>query len=717
MSSKISNHLFIVTLFLTSYFIFDPHNINFSWMAFQERDFDKAVKFILGEKLSYLGPEISGGGYLPGPFLTLLYTIPTFIFKEPIGIFLFLQFCFVLNLIISFYLLKKYYSTELAWISFLIMMTSSSMYMYVFSAWHAAITPTLFLITLIAIDRAVSTFQSYWFYIIGIIYGISVQVHGSSFLFIILTLFLILTIKRKQTFKIILFILCGFFTTFTYYLIHDYNLDFENSVFLIERLTIKNNFNIQGSINLYDFLRIYLERTIFGYLNAFRDYYHAAVNGSNFYKLILFIGITKIIFLLIGLSSFIVSNKNKLLNYFQIIIILSPFLFFRHEARWFIYVHPFYEVIIGYGILQIIIFTNHYFKKIFNFRIIIIKFIPIYIFSTILFLILTPNTLKIVPGDSKKYSSFSIYYSPYYDHIKVRNFLLYELKLKPIDYKNKLHFYRGDYNWVFNTAYHLPSWAHYKYLFKNSNIKKPFNLGDNNIIIIPKHFKTSIDLTGLNIIQTKEYDEFKIIIYENSYVYKTMPLYSNFFEDESKIKNLKESKSEIFQSKNSITINFYAFIETHSKSPIKFINKLYLKNNEDGLEGFFEILGPTIRQSKFAEQAPHFIKNPSVVLKLKDGTSYKIELFTNNLYSKQNWAENWGVNIFYGKRNEIKHLGSLFQDAPHGTAIKLEKIDLSSINEIIFKIDGYGDILNYDTKMQKKTIKTQKEYIVKLRKN
>jgi len=566
MSSKNSNYLFIVTLFLTSYFIFDPHNINFSWMAFQERDFDKAVKFILGDKLSYLGPEISGGGYLPGPFLTLLYILPTFIFKEPIGIFLLLQFCFVLNIIISFYLLKKYYSTELAWISFLIMLTSSSMYMYVFSAWHAAITPTLFLITLIAIDRAVSTLKSYWFYIIGIIYGISLQVHGSSFFFITLTLFLIFIIKRKQTFKIILFILSGFFTTFIYYLINDYNLDFENSIILIEKLKIKlqNITNLQisdGSMSLYYFLSVYFSRTIFGSFDAFKDYYQAAVNGSHFYKLIVFIGISKIIFLLIGLISYIVSNKNRLLNYFQIIIILSPFLFFRPEARWFMYVHPFYEVIIGYGILQIIIFTNHYLKKIFNFRIIIIKFIPIYMFLTILFLILIPNTLKIIPRDSKKYSSFSIYYSPYYDHIKVRNFLLYELKLKPIDYKNKLHFYRGDNNWVFEAEYHLPSSAHYKYLFKNSNIKKPYNLGDNNIIIMPKFFKTSIDLTGLNIIQTKEYDDFIIIIYKNSYVYKTMPLYSNFFEDEIKIKNLKENKSEIFKSKNYITINFYAFIE------------------------------------------------------------------------------------------------------------------------------------------------------------
>ena len=730
MTSKYSNCLFIITLFFISFFIFDINNSDFNWMAFQERDFDKAANFLLENKLSYLGPETSGGGYLPGPFLTLIYLIPVIIFKEPIGIFLFLQFCFLLNIVISFYLLKKYYSTGLAWISFFLILTSSSMYMHVYSAWHAAIAPTLFLISLVTIDRAVSKLKNYWFFITGIIFGISVQVHASSLLFIMLTLILILVIKKKQKFNVLIIILSGFLTTFIYYFLQDYNLDYKNSLTILQKINLDKILNWspqdKDGINHIDFLNLYFSRMIYGSFDAFKVYYQAAFDGINIYKFILSIGVFKIIFLLIGLSSILLSNKNKLLNYFQILLILSPIFFWNHQSRWFMFAHPFFEIIISYGILQTIIKANNYIQKTHNLSLKIDTFIPIFTFSTIiviLFSSLITNIIKedlntrIIPPDSGQYSSFSIYYNPYKNQIKIRDFLLNELKLDPKDYKNKFYFYRGDKNWIFDATYQLPSWAHYKYLFQSRDIKKTMNLGKNGIIVLPKKFKKNIDLTNLDIIQTKEYNDFIIIIYKSSYFYKTIPLYSNFLEDEIKINELKEDKSKISIDKNSIKINYYAFIDTHFKSPIKFINKLYLKNNKSDLEGFFEIQGPNIRQSAFNEQAPHFIKNPQIILKFKDGSSYQKELFSKNLYSKQDGIDKRKSHIFYGKNYETKHLGSLFHDAPYGMEIKLKNINVNSIKEVIFKIDGYGDFINYDTENQKKTIKKQKNYIIKLKVN
>ena len=107
MTSRLNFFIFGIVIIFVSFLLYDIDNTNFSWMAFQERDYDRSIKFLLGNGLSHLGPEASGGGNLPGPFITLIYSIPILIFKEPIGIFISLQFCYILSLVISFYLIKK----------------------------------------------------------------------------------------------------------------------------------------------------------------------------------------------------------------------------------------------------------------------------------------------------------------------------------------------------------------------------------------------------------------------------------------------------------------------------------------------------------------------------------------------------------------------------------------------------------------------------------
>jgi hypothetical protein len=73
-------------LFASLFVCFDLFSVNFSWLAFHERDFGRAADFVLGRGLSHLGPEMIGGGNLPGPGLTLFFSIPLIRFFKRIRI-------------------------------------------------------------------------------------------------------------------------------------------------------------------------------------------------------------------------------------------------------------------------------------------------------------------------------------------------------------------------------------------------------------------------------------------------------------------------------------------------------------------------------------------------------------------------------------------------------------------------------------------------------
>ena len=102
-------------LFVSTFICFDLFSKNFSWMAFQERDFSRVASFLLGKGLSHLGPEMVGGGNLPGPGLTLLLAIPTLLFKSPVGVHVLMQFCFVITAGLTFFLTKRHLNRTIAY--------------------------------------------------------------------------------------------------------------------------------------------------------------------------------------------------------------------------------------------------------------------------------------------------------------------------------------------------------------------------------------------------------------------------------------------------------------------------------------------------------------------------------------------------------------------------------------------------------------------------
>ena len=75
----------------------------------------------------------------------------------------------------------------------------------------------------------------------------------------------------------------------------------------------------------------------------------------------------------------------------------------------------------------------------------------------------------------------------------------------------------------------------------------------------------------------------------------------------------------------------------------------------------------------------------------------------------------WEVHNFYTKIEKSDLLGSLFLESPFGLEIYISKVSINDIKEIIFRIDGYGDLLFYNQEDQKRSFKTRKEFVVDLK--
>ena len=128
-NEKNDNWIISLILFISLFVCFDLFSKNFSWMAFNERDFGRAADFVLGKGLSHLGPEIIGGGNVPGPGITLLLAIPVLLFKSPVGVHVLLQLVFVGTAGLTFVLVKRHLNRTIAYLSLAFVLSN---YNYVF---------------------------------------------------------------------------------------------------------------------------------------------------------------------------------------------------------------------------------------------------------------------------------------------------------------------------------------------------------------------------------------------------------------------------------------------------------------------------------------------------------------------------------------------------------------------------------------------------------
>jgi hypothetical protein len=144
------------TLILSGLVCFDFFSANFSWTSFHERDFGRAADFILGKGLSHLGPEMIGGGNLPGPFLTLLLSIPALILKSPQGMHVMITLSLLVVVGLAFYLTKRYIGRNVAYLALAFLLTNSNFVFFSFAGWHAAFVAFINIFVLFLYDRFIS---------------------------------------------------------------------------------------------------------------------------------------------------------------------------------------------------------------------------------------------------------------------------------------------------------------------------------------------------------------------------------------------------------------------------------------------------------------------------------------------------------------------------------------------------------------------------------
>ena len=132
----------------------------FSWMAFQERDLSKAALFLNTGFLDPLGPEVSKGGHLPGPFLTVVLSVTLYIAGNIAGVFYLTQLLILATLVIVFDLTREKLGIRTALIlrlSFQLLQTFS----YSYAAWHAAFAPFFVSLTIWLGNKAFQRKQPY----------------------------------------------------------------------------------------------------------------------------------------------------------------------------------------------------------------------------------------------------------------------------------------------------------------------------------------------------------------------------------------------------------------------------------------------------------------------------------------------------------------------------------------------------------------------------
>ena len=129
LSSVLKNHSldkwFVPLILIIAGFVcFDFFSHNFSWVSFHEREFGRAADFILGKGLNHLGPEMSGGGNLPGPFLTLLFAIPVWIFKSPQAVHVMITLTLLTTAGLAFFLTKRHLGRNVAYLTLAFTLTN-----------------------------------------------------------------------------------------------------------------------------------------------------------------------------------------------------------------------------------------------------------------------------------------------------------------------------------------------------------------------------------------------------------------------------------------------------------------------------------------------------------------------------------------------------------------------------------------------------------------
>jgi len=243
------------------------------------RDIDRALNLFIGNYFPLAGPETTNGLRLPGPFLYILMAVPLLLQYSYESIFVFYFFLNSCSLLVSFFVVKKYFDFNTA---FWVIALQSTHLLYI-EAIAFPINPTFLLplipfllwsileFTLNKNERALP--------LIGLIVSLGIQIHLSIATFLLVPLLwsgiFRINISIKTVFKTILVSLITFLP-FIYYFFNSYKpplsisqvtkVDpFSSFVEPLKILTVQNTINRlsdfkigQGNLtNIFDVSKVF----------------------------------------------------------------------------------------------------------------------------------------------------------------------------------------------------------------------------------------------------------------------------------------------------------------------------------------------------------------------------------------------------------------------------------------------------------------------------
>gem|GEM_PF-5727007 len=636
-----------VLAFFLVFYSFDFQSTDFSWMAFQERDYGRATDFIVTGKLSHLGPEISNGGFLPGPFLTLLFVLPAALVRSPQGIHYLIQLSFILSIFLTFFVLKKYVGRGVAYLSVILLALNQNFIFFSYTGWHAALIPfmNVFILWLYGLREKIR--PNVFYVLFGFVMGVGMQIHFSM-LSIYLVYFLGAVIfARTELKRAFLPVLVGFFLSMSYYLYCDGLNGFSNFSLILQKSDTMKNL---------------LSTTVLDIINGYDNFVSLPFINSSYPQLT--------IFALFVVIFNIVKNRQRKINFILLGMVLLPVFHLRVESRFYLVAHPFYEIMMSLGVFKLM------------------GLIPSRPFRMgLLGILVALSGWFFLPFDLKRIPEFTIYYSSYKQHKKITEVIRNDLKLTPDDYGKRFYFYPGKRSWSFDTPYPLPSVSSYTLQYAGDGRSR---LGEQEGVILAEE-KTTFRPARMRFenVQEENLRSFKAFWYRSEYIYHQPKPYTEYLDDE----NLQAL--DVFNvTKDSIKIKKKVRILHRGMRNLDFFYVLSLRKEGNELRGYMEIVSPFLRQSSFAEQSPFYVINPQLILTFSDGTSKKYQMMKDHFFSLEDkMARGWEeVYRAHGKLSDSLNLGSLYQEAPYGLPIIVNK-KLIEIKSITFKIDGHGSFI------------------------
>lgn len=294
-------------LFLRLYNL--PNSISFAWD--QERDAFTIKQIIVDKKLTLIGPRVvNDNGFMLGPYFFYIL-LPFYLITNlnPSAIIFFVATYSFIFLISSFFILKKIFSQNIAYIFIFIWSVLPLAISIDTISWNPLLVPFLFIFLLYLLNTLDFNKIKNWL-LLGFYLGFSFNIHVQLIILSFTAfVFLLIKILKKDFFKNIIFLFIGFITSFLPLLIFDLRHNFLN-------LNLFLNFFKSGSS----------AKNFLAFIPVWTNYFSSLFLIKSQFLSILF-------WLILALILFFLSKKNNLNKVLFFTWLFFPLIFIFYGKR------------------------------------------------------------------------------------------------------------------------------------------------------------------------------------------------------------------------------------------------------------------------------------------------------------------------------------------------------------------------------------------------